>query len=123
MNIKFEAFTLLEILVVLTIIGILLAIAMPNYNRIQNSAMISAAKTEMNGFNIAIYNYKLDKGILPSNVDDLLKEGYITKDMATDPWNHKYVLEKTSDGNMKVVSLGPDGKLNTKDDIKIDISY
>lgn len=113
-----DAFTLLEMLIVLTIIGILMAIGMATYSRIQNTAMTKAVNAEVNQYKIAIYNYKIENGSSPASVDDLLNGGYITKDLAIDPWNTKYSISFNSqNGSVKIVSAGSDKKFGTKDDI------
>jgi general secretion pathway protein G len=121
---RLNAFTLLEMLVVLTIIGILLAVMMPNYAKFQEGAMKKAALSEMKGFSVAVYNYKMDNGSAPADVDDLVKGGYIPKEMAMDPWHHKYKLEyNPSTGSFRVISAGADGKFETKDDLVYESSF
>lgn len=118
---RLSAFTLLEMLVVLTIIGILLAIILPNYSRTQTGAMNTAAKAEMNGYFIAMMEYKKENGNIPASPDDLVKSGLIKKDMAMDPWNHSYKIEYDPATQLaKVISAGADGQFGSKDDIVIE---
>ncbi len=116
-NITFKAYTLLEILVVLTIIGILMAVGLATYTKVQETAMKKAMQMEMKQYSIAIYNYKIDKGNIPGDVDILLNEGYITKELSTDPWETKYKIEYNETTHiLKITSAGPDKKFGTSDD-------
>ena len=118
-----SAFTLLELLIVLTIIGILMAIGLATFGKLQDTANIKAIEVEISQFKIAIYSYKMDNGgSVPTSVDDLLAKGYIKNELATDPWGSKYVLiYNSSMGTMTVISPGPDKKQNTKDDVTREI--
>lgn len=115
---RFPAFTMMELLMVLTIIGILMAIGMVVYTRVQQTAMKKAAEIEMKQFPIAVLNYKLDKNEYPKSSQDLLQNGYITKELSLDPWDQEYRLEYDEEnGILKIISSGPDKKSGTKDDI------
>ncbi len=117
---KLKAFTLLEMLVVLTIIGILMSIGMASYTRIQQSATKKAVIVEIKQFQIAILNYKIDHGTPPSSVQVLLSGGYITRDLARDPWNEEYILQVDQNSSqITLISKGADKKLGTADDIAI----
>lgn len=117
-NKKLPAYTLLELLVVLTIIGILMAVGMAAYTRVQNTAMKKAATMAMKQYRIAVVNFKIDNGRVPTDVNELLSMGYITKELAKDPWNQDFRLEYDEASNiMKVISGGADKKYGTPDDI------
>ena len=55
-----EAFTLIELLIVVAIIGILAAIAVPNFLIAQTKAKIGRMYTEHNAMNTAMMMYRLD---------------------------------------------------------------
>lgn len=115
---KLEGFTLLEMLVVLAIIGILMSIGMASYTKIQQSATNKAVLVEMKQFQIALLNYKIDHGTPPTSVKALLNGGYITRDLALDPWNEEYILQvNPNSGQVTLISKGADKKLGTADDI------
>lgn len=115
---RHSAFTLLEILVVLTIIGVLMAIGMANYSQIQNSALRQAAQAEMKQFAVAVTGFKMDYNRAPADLDELLTGGYITKSLATDPWGMDYQLEANAEtSGLRVHSAGPDKKFGTADDL------
>ncbi len=117
-TIKFDAFTLLELLIVLTIIGILMAVGMAGIPKLIETANKKAVETEMASFRVAIMNYKVDNGSTPTSVDELLSRGYITQELAIDPWGDKYMLRiKEGTGILEVVSAGADKKFGTEDDI------
>ena len=71
------AFTLIEMLVVISIIMVLLAIAVPNYTH--NVALAKEAKLHQNltTLNKVIQEYSLDKKHAPQSLDDLVSAGYI----------------------------------------------
>jgi type IV pilus assembly protein PilA len=52
-----RGFTLIELMIVVAIIGILAAIAIPNFMRFQTKARQSEAKTNLNGFYTAAKSY------------------------------------------------------------------
>jgi general secretion pathway protein G len=70
-------FTLIEMLVVVSMILILLSIALPMYShhiqRSRETLLLQNLKT----LNDAVDNYSLDKGHAPQQIDDLVQAGYI----------------------------------------------
>ncbi len=72
-----HGFTLIEMLVVITIIMILLAIAVPNYTH--NVILAKEAKLHQNltTLNKVIQEYSLDKKHAPQSLDDLVQAGYL----------------------------------------------
>ncbi len=118
---RLPAYTLLELLMVLTIIGVLMATGMVVYSRIQLSALKKAAQIEMKQFPLAILSYRLDYQENPASPSELLDGGFITRELATDPWGNDYRLEYGEDGRtVRVLSAGPDKKIGTKDDLSIE---
>lgn len=72
-----RGFTLVELMVVLVIIGILVAIAVPVYNKTQDSAKETACKANLRTLDGAIAQYKVDhNGTAPAGLD-ALKPDYI----------------------------------------------
>lgn len=57
-----EGFSLIELLVVVIIIGILAAIAIPIYIGVQDNAKDSAVKTDLTNAKLAVVAYYVDKG-------------------------------------------------------------
>lgn len=60
-----KGFTLIELLIVIAIILILIAIALPNFLEAQVRAKVARAKGEMRSINIAMNSYYLDFNIYP----------------------------------------------------------
>ena len=80
-----NAFTLIEILVVITIIGILTAFLLPALSGVRRTARIAQVRTEITSLEGAIENFKLKFGIQPPS-QIVLKEtaaGWKTTDAAT----------------------------------------
>ncbi len=68
---KQRAFTLIELLIVVAIIGILAAIAVPNFLNARLRAMVAAQTADMRNLNDAFTRYKLDYNGLPKHIDGL----------------------------------------------------
>ena len=69
------AFTLVEMLVVIAIIGILAAILFPAFSRAQESARQTNCASNLNQIYIAVSQYKQDTRRYPDSLVDLLPEG------------------------------------------------
>lgn len=72
-----RGFTLLEMMVVMTIILILLAIAVPNYSASINRAREDNLRQNLRTINDSIVQYTLDKHKAPTSIQDLKQAGYI----------------------------------------------
>lgn len=59
------AFTLIELLIVVAIIGILAAIAVPNFLNAQIRAKVSRAVSDMRTISMALEAYKIDHNVVP----------------------------------------------------------
>ena len=70
-------FTLVEIMVVISIILILLSMAMPIYSRSLKRAREDALRKNLETLNESIDEYTLDKQKAPKSLGDLVSAGYV----------------------------------------------
>lgn len=81
---KPNGFSLLELLVVITIILILMGIAVARYERSVIRAREASLKQDLFVMRNAIQQYTLDKEAAPSSLDDLVTSKYLSA-VPTDP--------------------------------------
>jgi len=74
-----SGFTLLELLVVMTIIGILAAVAVPALKSSPQSAREAALKEDLFAMRSVIDQYHGDKGNYPPDLQTLVSDGYLRK--------------------------------------------
>lgn len=79
-----RGFTLMELMIVLSIMMILLAIAIPSYNQSILRARESVLRQDLFTLRSVIDQYTLDKQKAPQGLDDLKQAGYI-RDIPNDP--------------------------------------
>jgi general secretion pathway protein G len=79
-----QGFTLLELMIVMLIIGILAAIAVPSYLASVKKAKEAVLKEDLHTLRSAIDSYTVDKAKAPQSLDDLVQAGYL-KAIPKDP--------------------------------------
>jgi general secretion pathway protein G len=72
-----SGFTLLELIVVIAIVGILAAIAMPKMKDMPRRASEAVLKTDLHTMRDAIDQHYGDKGRYPASLDALVEGGYL----------------------------------------------
>jgi len=85
-TLKRKGFTLIELLIVVAIIGILAAIAIPNFLLAQVRAKVARAKGEMHSVNTAIESYYVDNNEYPNDHENGWP-WYLTRQLTT-PISH-----------------------------------
>ena len=80
-----RGFTLIELMVVISIIVILLSLAMPNYSKSILHAQEAALRDDLHTMRSVIDQYTLDKQKAPVSLQDLVDAGYI-KQLPMDPF-------------------------------------
>ena len=100
-----SAFTLIELLIVVAIIGILAAIAVPNFVNARLRAVIAKVYSEEKTVNTAYLLYRLDKGAWPPHIDgNPAQHHYVTTPISylssslVDPFQKKDVTNSASWG-------------------------
>ena len=132
-----QGFTLVEMLVVITIIGLIMGLIGPRVLNYLSESKVKAAKIQIQSFASALDLYSLDTGRYPSSAEGLaalvqpttgggtwngpyLKGG----SLPNDPWNHAYLYRAPGEhGPYNIVSLGSDGQeggSGTAADISLD---
>ncbi len=119
-----QGFTLVEMLVVITIIGLIMGLIGPRVLNYLSESKVKAAKIQMQSFSSALDLYNLDTGRYPSSSEGLAAlvqptagvsawNGPYLKGAAlpADPWNHAYLYRAPGDhGPYDIKSLGSDGQ-------------
>lgn len=77
-------FTLIELMIVMSILGLLLSIALPRYFQGLERAKESVLKQDLKVMREAIDHFYQDKGIYPNQLDDLVVYHYL-KEIPIDP--------------------------------------
>ena len=83
-----SGFTLLELMIVMVIIGLLAAIAVPMYVSNVRHAREAVLREDLRTMRAAIDSYTVDKQKAPQSLDDLVQAGYL-KTMPVDPFTHR----------------------------------
>jgi general secretion pathway protein G len=129
-----RAFTLIELLLVLVILGTLAAIVVPKFAGTGERARQTAARTQIAAFATALSAFEVDNGYYPRGKDGLRaliqkpseaqnwRGPYLEEQggIPNDPWGRPYLYECPGKHNVNsydISSMGFDGRENTEDDI------
>jgi len=118
LNRKTSAFTLLEMMLVVAIIGILMGVAVWNIVGQSKAARERATRATMRTIQSALGAYKADKGSFPPTLQTLITTKMI-EDRIKDSWKHDliYATPGAAGKEYSLLSLGDDGQQGTEDDI------
>nr|WP_315834386.1 type II secretion system major pseudopilin GspG [Bradyrhizobium prioritasuperba] len=119
-----QGFTLVEMLVVITIIGLIMGLIGPRVLNYLSESKVKAAKIQLQSFGSALDLFYLDAGRFPSSSEGLAALVRRTPGVAAwngpylkggnvpaDPWNHAYVYRAPGErGPYEIVSYGADGQ-------------
>jgi general secretion pathway protein G len=124
-----RAFTLVELMLVVTIIGILAALVIPKIVGRSEQARITAAYADVHGgIKTALDAYEVDNGFYPRSLQELITQpsnarnwhGPYLDSLPVDPWYNPYIYYfpgKHNPNSYDLLSMGTDGKEGTDDDI------
>jgi general secretion pathway protein G len=82
-----SGFTLIELIIVMTIISILATLAIPYFAAAIRHAREAVLREDLQTMRMAIDSYTMDKQKAPQSLDDLVQEGYL-KAIPEDPMTH-----------------------------------
>ncbi len=127
-NNKRKAFTMLELMIVIVILGMLATIIMPKIVGKPEQARRQKARIEIKSIEAALAMFETEVGRLPTTseglqalvtnpgVEGYQKGGYIDK--TTDPWGNNYIYISPGKHNERfdLISYGKDGEKGGTDD-------
>lgn len=134
-HIKKKAFTLIEILIVIAIISILFLVLASNVNVTSDKAKRTAVLIDLRALQYAalqvanqdkniVNDLNLLADLLNQNLDSeltVIVDDNKLKTMARDAWSNEYELRYScpadTNGQLQILSAGPDGNFATPDDI------
>jgi len=119
-----EGFTLVEMLVVITIIGLIMGLIGPRVLNYLSESKVKAARIQLQSFSSALDLFYLDAGRYPSSSEGLAGLMQRTPGVAAwngpylkgnsvpnDPWNHPYLYRSPGEhGPYEIISYGADGQ-------------
>jgi len=116
--------TLIEMMVVVTIIALFAALVLPRMMTQGDKARVTAAHAQINAYLTALGSYKLDTGVYPTTEQGLQalrakpdgvnnwQGPYTDKEISNDPWGHPYQYHYPGDhgDDPDIISMGRDGQ-------------
>ena len=120
-----KAFSLIELMIVIIILGLLTSLVMPNLIGQSEQAKRKLTCIQMHSLSDALKTFKISNGSYPTTTEGINalitnpnpsvytsypNGGFIdSKKTPTDPWKNNYIYIRTSD-SFDIISLGSDKK-------------
>ena len=113
-----RAFSFIELMVVMAIIGFLAAIMLPNFMKRLEKGKVTAAQAQIDSLKQAVQDFYLDTYNYPDRLEDLIRDTgdekwdgpYLERvELPVDPWGNEYQYRKVDDAlGFEVLSYGKD---------------
>lgn len=140
---KKEAFTLMEVMIAVVVIGVLATLAIPGVMRMRRQLQKNSTKATMAGIESALHDYRDDIGHFPTRQEGGLEaivvrprgpagekwDGPYLKgkdELPQDSWGYDFefnlgpaIKSKTKYKYYEIISYGPEGPDNEKDNISM----
>lgn len=132
---RLRAFTLIEMLLVVTIIGVLAGVIATSLSGRSEEARVARARADITGsISLALDLFERDTGRYPTTDEGLAalvtnpgidgwKGPYLKNGLKPDPWGRAYVYalssatSETEVAQYQLSSMGKDGQQGTEDDV------
>lgn len=120
-----RAFSLVELMIVITIIGLIVALVAPRLAGALGRGRVQSTRAQIELLAGAVTQFNLDVGRYPTTEeglgallekpqgveDDKWLGPYLEKDfIPTDAWDREFIYENPGDGRFVIRSLGADGQ-------------
>lgn len=128
-----RGFTLMEMIIVLTIIALLTGLVIATLSPIGDIAKVKKAMADIQSLKVALSAYQLETGAYPTQEQGIkslwakptvepIPDNWrpVMEEEVKDPWEHEYQYYNPGKHNpdkYDVFSMGPDGQAGTDDDI------
>lgn len=118
-RIKKRHFSLLEVIIAITIVALVATIAVQNLSTSVDEANVRATEIQMASFKDAVTKFKLSTGKYPNSLQDLVTNPGNSKswrqfleEIPKDPWGNDYMysLAPETFNKFEIVSYGADGQ-------------
>jgi len=113
---KNQGFTLIELMVVITILGLLASIAAVNVMGFLKKAKIETTKEKMRNIQMAVKSFRLNKNRIPQSLTELCgpegdEDRYLeSEEPPRDGWGNEFVYEAKDKRLFDLMSYGADGQ-------------
>ncbi|XPV67459.1 MAG: type II secretion system major pseudopilin GspG [Halarcobacter sp.] len=115
-----KAFSLMELMVVIIILGLLAAFVLPNLTGKSEEAKAKIVCVQMKSVSQALKLYKLDNSSYPTTEEGLNilveKKYFDDGKLPKDSWGNDFIYVQNED-SFELISFGADKKESTEDDI------
>jgi general secretion pathway protein G len=115
-----KAFSLMELMVVIIILGLLASFVLPSLTHKGEEAKQKLTCIQMKSISSALKMFKIDNSVYPTTEEGLnylaTKNYFEDKKIPKDPWGQNYIYTNLED-NFEILSFGANKKEGGSDDI------